>query len=68
MPQLAYRVEQPQLEGENDPVRHFDEPIHLLHVFEPFQMQGQDRGEALYPHAFLGRKEYFSECMALERC
>ena len=34
----TYRVKQPQLQGEYDPVRHFDEPIHLLHVFEPFQM------------------------------
>ena len=34
----TYRVKQPQLQRENDPVRNFDEPIHLLHIFEPFQM------------------------------
>ena len=42
--QVAYRVKQPQLEREDDPVRHLDEPVHLLHVFEPLQMQSQDRG------------------------
>ncbi len=46
-------VEEPQLEREDDPVRHLDVPVDLVHVLEALQVKGENRREALHTHPFL---------------
>lgn len=50
---IVGRIKQPQLEREHDTVGNFDVPVVLLHVLEPFQVQGQYHGQLLNAHPFL---------------
>lgn len=51
---VAGRVEEPELQREDHPVGQLGVPVQLLHVLEPFQVQGQNHGQLLHSHPFLG--------------
>lgn len=47
---VAGRVEEPELQREDHPVGQLGVPVQLLHVLEPFQVQGQNHGQLLHSH------------------
>lgn len=44
------RVEEAELQGEDDTVGQFGVAVELVHVFKALQVEGEDHGELLYPH------------------
>lgn len=47
---VAGRVEEPELQREDHPVRQLGVSVQLLHVLEPLQVQGQDHGQLFHSH------------------
>lgn len=47
---VSRRVEQSELQGENDSVGQLGVAVELVHVLEALQVEGQDHGELLHPH------------------
>ena len=47
---VSGRVEEAQLQRENDAVGQLGVAVQLVHVLEPLEVQRQDHGQLLHPH------------------
>lgn len=60
------RVEEAELQGEDDAIGQFGVAVQLVHVFKALQVEGEDHRELLHPHPDGDRKEGLKVCDGLK--